>query len=497
MNLRLRVALAGGAAMITASAVAGAIEYPAIGAGMRAQLDASLVDAVRQSPDSLKDVRDKVLSGSPAAAGPTAGGSAAGSGGRVTKENRNGVEDTEKSAPPAGVPVQGYVLRVGTGLLQLVVAPVVGPSDRFTDVTPHDVDVAAGRSAAYFQDAVYGGKLYRVYTAAMPGYPDSVIRAARLESDPAPTLHALLWLLVLLTPAAGLLAAAVARLLAGRVLRPVGTLTAAVEHITSTGDLTGTVEVRGRDEVGRLGRAFTAMTVALDGTVGAQRRLVADASHELRTPLTSLVTNLELIAESPADPHTPVLADKALAQARELSGLVDDLVELARCGQAPGYTEDVRLDLLAAAVAERRNTSGAAVAVEVVAEEPVMVHGDPDALERAVGNLVDNAVKFVAAAELVAAVGSPDPPPVLVTVRHVESRAVVDVRDHGPGIPAADLPYIFDRFHRSPAARSLPGSGLGLAIVKQVAETHGGSVETVPVPDGACFRLVLPAVAVR
>ncbi|WP_457033529.1 HAMP domain-containing protein [Kitasatospora sp. P5_F3] len=92
--------------------------------------------------------------------------------------------------------------------------------------------------------------------------------------------------LILLTPAAGLLAALVARLLAGRVLRPVGALTAAVEHITSTRDLATRVAVGGRDEVSRLATAFSAMTVALDGSVGAQRRLVADASHELRTPRT-------------------------------------------------------------------------------------------------------------------------------------------------------------------------------------------------------------------
>jgi signal transduction histidine kinase len=306
-----------------------------------------------------------------------------------------------------------------------------------------------------------------------------LVRTGQPADDPTPTLSRLLWLLGLLTPAAGLLAVLATRLLAGRVLAPVAGLTAAVEHITVTGDLTTPVEVRGRDEVGRLGRAFTAMTAALDGSVGAQRRLVADASHELRTPLTSLTTNLELLAENPADPQSPALVGDALAQARELGVLINDLVDLARFGEAAPHTEDVRLDVVAAQVARRRG----AAAVE--AAGPAVVHGDPDALERVVANLVDNAVKFGGVAG-----------DVLIRVRTAGPCAVLEVQDRGPGIPAADLPYVFDRFHRSPAARSLPGSGLGLAIVKQIVEAHGGRVEAVsPVSPsvGALVRITLPA----
>jgi two-component system sensor histidine kinase MprB len=106
------------------------------------------------------------------------------------------------------------------------------------------------------------------------------------------------------------------------------------------------------------------------------------------------------------------------------------------------------------------------------------VHGDPDALERAIGNLVDNAVKW-----------SPDGGPVAVTTTRA---GTVSVSDRGPGIPAADLPYVFDRFYRSPAARSLPGSGLGLAIVRQIAETHGGGVAAQPLAQGVRLVLTLP-----
>jgi two-component system sensor histidine kinase MprB len=106
------------------------------------------------------------------------------------------------------------------------------------------------------------------------------------------------------------------------------------------------------------------------------------------------------------------------------------------------------------------------------------VHADPDALERAVGNLVDNAVKW-----------SPDGGRITVAVT---AGGTVSVGDRGPGIPAADLPFVFDRFYRSPAARSLPGSGLGLAIVRQIAETAGGSVAVEPLSPGVRLRITLP-----
>lgn len=298
--------------------------------------------------------------------------------------------------------------------------------------------------------------------------------------------------LILLTPAAGLLAAISGRLLAARVLSPVARLTAAAEHITVTGDLSTPIEVAGRDEVARLGVAFNAMTGALDGSVGAQRRLVADASHELRTPLTSLVTNLELLAERPDDPQAPALIDEALHQAQELAVLTSDLVDLARFGEPPSRSEVVRMDLLCAELAGRR---GAEVDPE---NEAVAVRGDPAALERAVGNLVDNALKFGTRATVsVRAAGGSSFGPGGSSSGPASGSAVIEVTDDGPGIPAADLPYVFDRFHRSPDARALPGSGLGLAIAKQVAESHAGRIEAVPQPVGMLLRITLPAATAR
>ncbi|MFD0632579.1 sensor histidine kinase [Catenulispora yoronensis] len=132
---------------------------------------------------------------------------------------------------------------------------------------------------------------------------------------------------------------------------------------------------------------------------------------------------------------------------------------------------------------------------------PLLVRGDPAALERAVANLVDNSLKFGTAACISVRAGSghgfgagPEAPFGAVP-RPGSGVVIVEVRDDGPGIPAGDLPYVFDRFHRSEAARALPGSGLGLAIVKQIVEAHHGRVEAVPQAAGALLRITLPAAA--
>jgi two-component system sensor histidine kinase MprB len=308
-----------------------------------------------------------------------------------------------------------------------------------------------------------------------------LVRVAQPASDASSTLAALGWLLAALIPAGTLGAAAVARLAAGRVLRPVGQLTDTVERIRATGDLNATIETPGRDEISRLGQAFAAMTAALNESVGAQRRLVADASHELRTPLTSLTTNLELLAEQPDDPQASSLAAAAVAEAGELRVLISDLVELARDGQDSFHTEDVRLDLVAERVAARAAGRAPGLAFQFDCR-PTLVRGDPDALERAIGNLVDNALKW-------------SPPDGRVRISTAEG--TVEVCDDGPGVPTEDLPRIFDRFYRSAQARALPGSGLGLAIVRRIAEIHDGTVEAIPLEQGMKFRISLPEIIVE
>ncbi len=245
-----------------------------------------------------------------------------------------------------------------------------------------------------------------------------------------------------------------------------------------THDLGLRVEVEGHDELGRLAESFNEMLGELEQSVGAQRQLVADASHELRTPLTSLRTNIEVLARGggPTGERREQLLRDLTEQLEEMSALVNDLVELARESAQQPEPEELRLDLLVADVVERAQRRAPQVKIEARLEEST-VNGVPTALERAVGNLLDNAVKW-----------SPPGGEIEVTVRGGE----VTVRDHGRGIDEADLPLVFDRFYRAPAARGMPGSGLGLAIVKQVAEQQGGSVSAEAADGGgALLRLSL------
>jgi signal transduction histidine kinase len=437
VNLRTRVAIAVGAVVFGALTLVAAVVYPAVGANLRAQDDASLAQVAKEAPTIAAKLK--------------------------------------KSRTPLG-----ELVPFGNTQLQIVPSAVVGPTSGFVGITAHDVQVADGRDKPYFRDEAYGRVVYRIYAMEFPGNPGVLVRVALPVSAEAPTQTALGWLLLALVPAGAIGAAVVARLAASRVLRPVGRLTETVERIRSTGDLSAPIETPGQDEISRLGQAFAAMTAALDESVGAQRRLVADASHELRTPLTSLTTNLELLAERPADPSAPALLAAALAEAGELRVLINDLVELARDGRTSFHVEDVRLDLVAERIAARAAVRAPGLRYELDCR-PTLVRGDPDALERAIGNLVDNALKW-------------SPPDGCIRISAAGGR--IEVSDDGPGIPADDLPYIFDRFYRSAKARAQPGSGLGLAIVRRIADMHDGTVEAIPLQRGVKFCITMPEIVV-
>jgi two-component system, OmpR family, sensor histidine kinase MprB len=218
------------------------------------------------------------------------------------------------------------------------------------------------------------------------------------------------------------------------------------------------------------------MLGALEESQRKQRQLVADASHELRTPLTSLRTNIEVLASErrlPAAERKRLLSD-VVEQLTEMTTLIAELIELARAGERRVEPEDVRLDLLAGDAVERARRNRPQVTFKTELEES-LVNGVPESIERAVANLLDNAAKW-----------SPPGGEVDVTVRG----ATISVRDHGPGIDDADLPYVFDRFYRAASARGMPGSGLGLAIVRQVADAHGGDV-IAERADGGGTRITL------
>jgi two-component system sensor histidine kinase MprB len=221
------------------------------------------------------------------------------------------------------------------------------------------------------------------------------------------------------------------------------------------------------------------MLVALSASRDRQRRLVADAGHELRTPLTSLRTNLDLLLQADAAGGLDAdaraeLMDDVRAQLEEMSTLVGDLIELARDEPLRPVVEQVDLaEVVDRAVARaRRRRTGLTFDVDTA---PWWVSGESASLERAVTNLLDNAVKW-------------SPPDGTVRIRLNHGTLTVD--DEGPGIAPDDREQVFERFYRSEESRSMPGSGLGLSIVRQVIERHSGNVR-VDVNDGGGTRMVL------
>lgn len=337
-------------------------------------------------------------------------------------------------------------------------------------VSETDLEVAQQRRGPVLYDATTSdGIAVRVYTQpVLLGGQAAALSVAKPLADVDKPLSTLAWILLFVS-GVGVLGAGVAGLWVARTgLQPVDELTDAVEHIARTEDLTVRIPDRGDDEIARLSRSFNSMTAALASSQERQAQLIADAGHELRTPLTSLRTNIELLARSeetgraiPPEDRKELLAS-VKAQMTELAALIGDLQELSRPDAvAPGPLQVVALHEIAGAALSRARLRGPELSFASDLA-PWYVRGEAAALERAVVNVLDNAVKF-----------SPPGGSVEVTLRAGE----LTVRDHGPGIPDEDLPHVFERFWRSPSARALPGSGLGLSIVARTVARAGGSAE--------------------
>jgi two-component system, OmpR family, sensor histidine kinase MprB len=336
-------------------------------------------------------------------------------------------------------------------------------------VTDAAREVAARQRSGYLSDADVAGVHVRVIT--VPYYQQGfAIQIARPLTEVDHSLSRIRTYLLIIAAIGIAVAAALGLAVARTALAPVRRLTGATEKVTKTGDLSERIDASGTDELSRLAGSFNTMLAALEESTRAQQQLVGDASHELRTPLTSLRTNVEVLAggRELADEERRRLLGDIVEQLDEMTTLVAELSELARGELEPGEAEDVRLDLVAADAVERTRRNRPGVSFKTDFEES-LVHGVPASIERAIANLLDNAAKW-----------SPAEGEVEVSVKDGE----VVVRDHGPGIDDADLPFVFDRFYRASSARGMPGSGLGLAIVRQVAETHGGSVVAEPAEGG-------------
>jgi two-component system sensor histidine kinase MprB len=389
--------------------------------------------------------------------------------------------------PPSGLP-QLPARRGGpAAYLQIVgsdgnVDPL-REEDARLPVTARIRAIARGDAPSQLVDLHVDGAHLRMAVAPLPS--GGAVQIAR-SLDPIDRVLGRMRLILLLVCLAGItLSALVARVVARRVLAPVADLTAAAEHIEATHDLTRRIASPGDDEVGRLARRFNAMLDelqrshdALDESVVAQRRLVADASHELRTPITSLRMNIELLeeAEELGEEERRSLR-AAVAQSEELTALVGDVIELGRGDEPLRDRDDVRLDAIVTEALDRARRNFTQLRFTATLE-PVTIFGSPERLGRAVNNLLDNAAKHSPSGAVVEVV--------------VDDRGLV-VRDHGTGIPPEVLPHVFDRFFRGADSRGREGSGLGLAIVKQAIEQHDGLVTASNATDGgAVFTVELP-----
>jgi two-component system sensor histidine kinase MprB len=382
------------------------------------------------------------------------------------------------------VPHRGFGDTVGYLQITDASGKVLLPSGQTTKlpVDAADKAVAAGTSPAVVRCVSLQGVHVRMETAPLSG--GRAIQDALPLTSIDDQLNRLGWQLLAAGVAGILVAAVLGWWVTRTALRPVGQLTEAAERIARTRDLAHRIDPGNRadqDELGRLAVSFNEMLSAVQDSTERQRQLVADASHELRTPLTSLRTNVEVLRKiellDPDDRER--LIASVLMGIDDLTALVADTVELARGEEPAESVELFRWDLLADRVVDRARLLWSNVEFEYDAE-PCVVAGVPDRLQRAMANLVDNAAKFSGGQGL------------------VEIRlggGTLTVRDHGPGIPEADLPYVFNRFYRAATMRDRPGSGLGLAIVAQVAQAHGGTAAATNHPGGgAVLNLSLPLV---
>ncbi len=338
------------------------------------------------------------------------------------------------------------------------------------------VRAALGGGRAGYADGRVGDQAVRIYVAPLaefggPASGGAVIVAASTEPVSS-TLAESRALILLSALAAAVLVVPIAFLLAGRALVPLRRLAEGAEAIEQRGDpamrlAAASPDGRVPDEVGRLADTLNRMLSALDAARDLERRFIADASHELRNPLAALRGNADYLARNGADPQA---LDDLRSDAERLARLVDELLALAREDATELPQQELRLDEVAATVADER--------VRVLARDPGWVRGDRPSLERALANLVSNARRH-----------GPTGEPIEVEVCRHGDRVLLSVVDRGPGIHTDQLELATRRFWRGAGVSGEEGSGLGLALVKAAAERHGGRL----VIEGSRFTIELPA----
>ena len=348
--------------------------------------------------------------------------------------------------------------------------------DTVLDLGPPEVAAAQQQEQSVRSTVSGSGETYRVVTAPLgeAGYALVVGRPLAAADE----VLRVFGLVVLGVGGVGILWAwLLGRTVATTALRPVLDFTEAVAHVAETGDLRPVSGGYARGIVASLTETFNQMLTRLAASRDQQNRLVADTSHELRTPLTSMRTNLELLALDAgrgrlSEAHRVKILDDVLAQTVALGALVTDLVHLTRESASPRGPVGLRAVVQTAVERVRLRAPGLVFDVELGS---LVVLGDAAGLEQAVGNVLDNAVKWSLPGGTI----------------HVHLAGhQLRIGDEGPGIAAADLPHVFDRFYRADSARSTPGTGLGLAVAAKVVHDHGGTIYAESPPRGGAHLVI-------
>lgn len=442
MSLRSRLAVLFGLVALVASALVGAISYRSTASELRDSTDRFLE---QRADETVQAVLDRGVEGRLGDNNP----------GRRSPNRPNRIDN--------GLPVadDDAIIQItgpgGARITSSSVLPATDASEALRVLRPG----RTSQPVTQFEDITIDGEPYRMLSQSIP--QGGVIQVARSIGEAEALESVLIGRFVAIAAVVALVAAGLGWLIAARATAPLRRLSMVASEVAATRDFTTDVgEANRNDEIGRLASGFATMLDTLEASRVQQHRLVHDAGHEMRTPLTSLRANvamLERAGELPSEDREEILA-AIRSELIELSDLFDEMIDLATDQrEADMVFEQVDLAWLVGDVAARwERRSGRTIEIEVSSS---LVMGEAVMLERAVGNLVSNADKF-------------SPPGAPITM--VSADGMVSVRDAGPGIPAADLDRIFDRFYRSDVTRSMPGSGLGLSIVAQIVRRHGGQV---------------------
>ncbi len=270
-----------------------------------------------------------------------------------------------------------------------------------------------------------------------------------------------------------------------QMVRPLRQM-AAITRQFSEGDFSGRVQVRGTDEVAELAQALNGMAVSLSSVEDMRRSFVANVSHDLKTPMTTIAGFIDGILDGtvPAERRTEYLRIVS-EETKRLSRLVTAMLDLSRIDSGQMKLNPVSFDLTASVCStllsfEQRIEKKRIDIEGLESCGPQTVYGDYDLLQQVVYNLLDNAVKF-----------TEEGGTIRLMLSNADGRTVCIIRNTGDGIPAAEMPYIFERFYKSDRSRGLDkvGTGLGLYIVKTVIDLHGGEI-TVRSEEGRYCEFV-------